>query len=344
MRAVVITEPGGPGGAAVAGGARSGARRRARCSSRSRRPGVNRGRPDAAAGLLPAAAGRPAVPGAGVLGPDPGRGRPGHRLAARRRGVRAAGRRRVRGAGRRARRASCCPSRTRLPWSTRPRLPEAACTVQANVFQLARLTRGRDVPGARRGRRDRHASRSSWPRRSAPVVPAPRARRRSWPGAGSSARTWRSPTGTRISSPPSGLHRRARAPTSSSTSWAPVPGPEPGRAGRRAAWRSRHPGRQPGRARPRRADGQAGQHSCHRRCGPGPRQRRPRSWRPPGEHMWPLVSAGKVLPVIDRVLPMAQAAQAHRLIDARHAHREDPAGTANCTRRGPGHARPGATD
>jgi NADPH:quinone reductase-like Zn-dependent oxidoreductase len=34
------------------------------------------------------------------------------------------------------------------------------------------------------------------------------------------------------------------------------------------------------------------------------------------EHVWPLVSAGKVSPVIDRVLPMAEAAQAHRLLEA----------------------------
>ena len=33
------------------------------------------------------------------------------------------------------------------------------------------------------------------------------------------------------------------------------------------------------------------------------------------EHIWPLISAGKVVPVIHAVLPMAEAAQAHRLID-----------------------------
>jgi NADPH:quinone reductase-like Zn-dependent oxidoreductase len=32
-------------------------------------------------------------------------------------------------------------------------------------------------------------------------------------------------------------------------------------------------------------------------------------------HAWPLISAGKVRPVIDHVLPMAEAAQAHRLFD-----------------------------
>jgi putative PIG3 family NAD(P)H quinone oxidoreductase len=33
------------------------------------------------------------------------------------------------------------------------------------------------------------------------------------------------------------------------------------------------------------------------------------------EHIWPLVGSGKVVPVIERVLPMAEAAQAHRLLD-----------------------------
>ena len=34
------------------------------------------------------------------------------------------------------------------------------------------------------------------------------------------------------------------------------------------------------------------------------------------EHVWPLVEAGKVTPVIDRVLPMSDAAAAHRVIEA----------------------------
>jgi len=34
------------------------------------------------------------------------------------------------------------------------------------------------------------------------------------------------------------------------------------------------------------------------------------------EHVWPLISAGKVTAVIDRVLPLAEAPQAHRLMEA----------------------------
>ncbi len=33
------------------------------------------------------------------------------------------------------------------------------------------------------------------------------------------------------------------------------------------------------------------------------------------EHIWPLISAGKVVPVICAKLPMAEAARAHRLLD-----------------------------
>ena len=34
------------------------------------------------------------------------------------------------------------------------------------------------------------------------------------------------------------------------------------------------------------------------------------------KHVWPLLDAGEVRPVVDRVLPMAQAAEAHRLVEA----------------------------
>jgi putative PIG3 family NAD(P)H quinone oxidoreductase len=34
------------------------------------------------------------------------------------------------------------------------------------------------------------------------------------------------------------------------------------------------------------------------------------------EHVWPLIAAGHVVPVVDRVLPLAEAAQAHRLMES----------------------------
>jgi len=34
------------------------------------------------------------------------------------------------------------------------------------------------------------------------------------------------------------------------------------------------------------------------------------------QHVWPLIAAGRVAPVIDRALPLTQAAEAHRLLEA----------------------------
>jgi NADPH:quinone reductase-like Zn-dependent oxidoreductase len=34
------------------------------------------------------------------------------------------------------------------------------------------------------------------------------------------------------------------------------------------------------------------------------------------EHVWPLVESGRVRPVVDRVLPVTDAAQAHRVVEA----------------------------
>ena len=36
------------------------------------------------------------------------------------------------------------------------------------------------------------------------------------------------------------------------------------------------------------------------------------------EHVWPLIETGSIQPVIDRTLPMAEAAEAHRILDAHH--------------------------
>ncbi len=37
------------------------------------------------------------------------------------------------------------------------------------------------------------------------------------------------------------------------------------------------------------------------------------------ENVWPLVGSGSVRPVVDRVLPMAEAAEAHRVLEAGEA-------------------------
>jgi NADPH:quinone reductase-like Zn-dependent oxidoreductase len=34
------------------------------------------------------------------------------------------------------------------------------------------------------------------------------------------------------------------------------------------------------------------------------------------EHVWPLIESGAVKPVIDRRLPMSEAAEAHRIVEA----------------------------
>ena len=134
------------------------------------------GRPDAAAGSLPAAAGRAGVPGPGVQR---------HRRGARRRGRRA---------GPSATRcARCCPAAGTPSWS-RCR-PGSCCRCRAGValVEAGGAARGRlhgveqrlhDWPGCGRARRcwctaGPAASapwRSSWPRRSARGSRSPRAR------------------------------------------------------------------------------------------------------------------------------------------------------------------------
>ncbi len=34
------------------------------------------------------------------------------------------------------------------------------------------------------------------------------------------------------------------------------------------------------------------------------------------EHVWPLISNGQVRPIVDRTLPLAEAAEAHRIVEA----------------------------
>ena len=43
------------------------------------------------------------------------------------------------------------------------------------------------------------------------------------------------------------------------------------------------------------------------------------------EHVWPLVADGTVRPSSARTLPLAEAAEAHALMESRRAHGKDPA-------------------
>ena len=208
-------------GAGLDRGARPGRRARRGARRRRRHRGEPR-RPAAAAGPLPAAAGRRAVPRAGVLGPDQ------------------RGRRRGRPAGRSATRcARCCPAAGTPSGS--PSRPGSCCRCPAGVDLVdgGRAARGRparsgrtsscsprlrprrDVPGARRRQRHRHDGDPARPRRSAPgslctAGPAGEARR----AAASSART------SAINYRDEDFVERVReatdgpGPTSSSTTWA----------------------------------------------------------------------------------------------------------------------------
>ena len=168
MWAVTIDEVGGPGGAGLVRGRRPGSRARRGAAGRHR-VGRQPGGPAAGGRALPAAAGRVADPGHGVLRDDPRARAGGHRVAGRRRGLRAAGRRRVRGAGQRSGRpvAAGAPGRRRC--CRPPALPEAACTVWSNLVLTVGLRAGQTIlihggasghrhhghPGGPAARRDR---------------------------------------------------------------------------------------------------------------------------------------------------------------------------------------------
>ena len=92
--------------------------------------------------------------------------------------------------------------------------PEAACTVYSNVFQLAGLSERRDAARARRQQRDRHDGDPAGQGVRGHGRRAPPDRRRSWPAAASSARTIAINYRERgLRRGHAGCHRRGAAPT-----------------------------------------------------------------------------------------------------------------------------------
>ncbi len=75
------------------------------------------------------------------------------------------------------------------------------------------------------------------------------------------------------------------------------------------------PGRQ-GRDRSRPAHDEAARPSPARPCGRARSPRRAPSRKSLQEKVWPLIEAGKVAPVIFKTFPLAEAAEAHRLMES----------------------------
>ena len=270
-------------------------------------------------GLLPATARRFGVPGAGVQ---------------RQRSRRSATGSRAGPSGdelhRAARAAAATPSWSPYPPGSSCRcraestcvdaaaLPEVACTVWSNVVMDAGLRPARccsctAAPAASARSRSRRPWRSApaWRSRRASRREAralPRARRGD-PGELPRARTSSRP----CARPPAGdgadvvLDNMGAAYLAAQRRRARHGRAHPG---------DRHAGRHR-RARSTSAGSWASAARCARpRCGRARRRRRPRSaraWRPRRGRSW---SSGAISPVIDRVLPMSDAAEAHRVVEA----------------------------
>ena len=71
-----------------------------------------------------------------------------------------------------------------------------------------------------------------------------------------------------------------------------------------------------GRARHEQADAASAGPSCPPRCGRAPRSRKEAIVQAVREHVWPLIDAGKIRPVIYRELPFSEVAEAHRIMEA----------------------------
>ena len=200
--------------------------------------------------------------------------------------------------------------------TTAAAFPETACTVYANVFQLAGLAEG-ELLLVHGGSSGIGTMAIQLAKALAPGWRARQDRRRSWPAAARSAPTWRSTTAPRTSSrrcktPPAG-----RGPTSSSTSSARAYLAR-NLAALATGGRLVVIGRQGGsRAELDLGILQAKRASLHATTlRARPADEKAAVVAAVREHVWPLIDAGKVARSIDRELPMSQAAAAHRVMAA----------------------------
>ena len=324
MDAITIPRSGGPE-VLTWRRAGPGARRRARCSSTSPPAAVNRADLLQRQGHYPPPPGAPPYPGLECSGRIAALGDGVDRLAGRRRGVRAAGRRRVRREGR-------GPGRPAAARAGGRRLVERGRAARGRLHGLVERLHarppaaGRDAARARRRLAASARWRSSSRRRSAPrVVVHGRLGREAASAAASSARTslinYRE-RGLRRGGP--GGDRRPRRRRDPRQHGREVPGPQHRR-------RSRPNGRLVviGMQGGTKAELDLGalmakRGAVHRdrRCGPGRRRRRRRSWRRSREHVWPLVEAGTVRPVVDRVAADGRRRRGAPRGRGRRAHRQ----------------------